>query len=146
MQNTFFILKSKAQENYDSAELLKAQDKCNAAISRYYYSIYQRILCILCLTIDSDCRTYDIGVNSHIKTIEALSNVLMRDFTDDVFRHSFLHIIEKIKKVKNARKAADYKDQWFDKRQLMLYDATIVEVNNKLDELLVRYNERKESV
>lgn len=98
------ILKEKSQQNFEVAKWAEKQSYYDVAISRYYYSEYQKIIYIskkLKFYIDPET-----GENSHINAIHNFVSSLEEELSDED-KVTMLNM----NKLRRLRNDADYKEK-----------------------------------
>lgn len=121
------VLLEKSSENEDAARLCKDNGKFNDAVSRYYYSLYQRIIYIIHQNDDLDPKTFmsQNGIdNSHQNTIQKLIEYYGGKDNNMVMK---LTILDKLRKM---RSKADYSEKVFGKEDIkyILEDYNLVKI------------------
>ncbi|OON99174.1 MAG: hypothetical protein ATN35_01900 [Epulopiscium sp. Nele67-Bin004] len=117
-------LLKKSKQNFKSAEIAQKEKFYDVAISRYYYSIYQKIIYILDMRgIDSTPKN---GANSHNETIEKFNETVFKELSFDESKR--LQIL----KVKQARVKADYDKELYTKED---FNVILTHINN-IDKIL----------
>lgn len=98
------VLKEKSQQNFEVAEWAEKQRYYDVAISRYYYSEYQKII-----YISKDRNFYTEPPKSENSHVDAINNFVssLEKVLSDEDKMSML----KMKKLRRLRNDADYKEK-----------------------------------
>ena len=122
-------LVQKANHNYQTAEWAEKNFKYDAAISRYYYAIYEKMLFLLMHSKDYVKPISADG--SHVSDIDQFIGIY-NDLEDDDTKW-----VARIKRIKSERRKSDYNpDILIDRNRFTLTKLTIVEINNVMDQLI----------
>lgn len=126
------VLKDKAYENQQVAEWAEKNKYYHIAISRYYYSLYQKLLHINSLKklgIPKKC-----GQGSHYDFVKEITEKLNGKVESDEASviSSFLFLIK-------MRQDADYEDMLIDNKKYMLnFKYSYININSALDNIIRR--------
>ena len=100
------MLSKKAEDNFVVATWAEQNKKYDVAISRYYYELFQKVKSI------SQIKGFYIdppaGKDSHIHTIDRFAQEM-----DSILSAKEKAFFKKLKRLKDFRKIADYKDKLF---------------------------------
>lgn len=122
-------LVDKANHNYQTAEWAEKNLKYDAAISRYYYAIYEKMLFLLMNSREYIRPTKSAG--SQVSDIDQFIDIYNNLDDDDA------KWIATIKIVKRARRKSDYDaDITINKNTFNLTKLSIIEINNVMDKLI----------
>lgn len=124
-------LKIKAEENYKTAQWAEEKEYYDAAVSRYYYCAYQKIIFISKEKNFYEDFSKEIG--SHKKVIENFSKNLNQKLEpEDIIE------LNKMQQLRNLRNDADYKEQKIvNKNDFLLgFKFNYNAINDILDKLL----------
>lgn len=83
IRNMSTILKEKADENLKVAKYSENKECYNSAVSRYYYYIFQNIICFL----DSNCPEFNM--NKYDQSIFTNQNIFKKRKLEDMGRHEY---------------------------------------------------------
>lgn len=97
------VLKEKYRENKESATILKEKELYNASTSRYYYSIFQKIIVY---NLNKGGKIFT-GKDAHKKTIEYFLKSYC-EVEGIINKLEEKYIKDKIKNIKKYRITADY--------------------------------------
>lgn len=103
-KNTF---KEKSEENFKVGLYSEQQKYYHSAISRYYYSIYQRILAFI---FSKNIQIELNGTNSHISTIDGFQKEMQKLCINGDFKFEDLQYLTHIRKLKDIRNKYEYKN------------------------------------
>jgi hypothetical protein len=128
------ILLEKAKENFEIAEKSAEQKYYDTAVSRLYYSSYQRIInYINCNGAKEDFENFKKSPSNNNKG----SHEITIDFFDNLLK--FLprerSIIGLLKSLKEARHVADYEEKRNSRKKYERYKNNTQIINNFIDNL-----------
>ena len=133
-------LLDKAEENLKAATWAESEKMYNVAVSRLYYSMFQRL--IHCLNV-LEIQYNESGKNSHNEAIEALKRHL------NLFRRNELTSVQThFNKLKEKRILADYKERnvCFSEKDPNKENKTYIKIKNSFDFLVERFDNYIEGV
>lgn len=122
------MLTEKSDMNYKTGEWAENKSFFDIAISRYYYSIYQKIIYIL--KKNNKYINPPKGENSHIFTIN-----LFIDHINNKLDDEDMSWINEISKIREHRNLADYNEDLIPKNQFILAKITISNIHNIIKNL-----------
>ncbi len=109
------FLQDKYKRNEKWAEILYHKEEYSISVSRYYYSVYQRILKYNKnkeIKFDEE----DLKEKGHLKTIKAFSKNFI--FPVDMNKKERKNFRETILELKELREKADYGDEHISKQEM----------------------------
>ena len=131
------VLLDKSKENEEATELLDSERKYNAATSRLYYSIYQKMIHLLKINNKSITRI-------HGRNITILHHILLSNashFHPSVSNQEIKTAILNIRRLKEFRKDCDYGEDIAMDRQK--YENEVKALAPNINNILNHYNQQR---